>query len=166
MHKYQLTTLPVGRRGSPSSPARYSPRRPVSPSQLQQRRSNSASTGENLRGKLNRSNGVIHPKEVDPTIIEKPAPRDGRSERGAAARDFGRRSRATGKMRAAPTTSGPGRPPAAHSGPLAALLPSPALGRSSAYLAPTPNREKVSALGDRFHEFDPPCALIGLISDP
>ena len=29
--------------------------------------------GENLSEKLNRSNGVIHPKEVDPAI-EKPAP--------------------------------------------------------------------------------------------
>ena len=32
--------------------------------------------GENLSEKLNRSNGVIHPKEVDPTI-EKPAPKTG-----------------------------------------------------------------------------------------
>jgi hypothetical protein len=32
--------------------------------------------GENLSEKLNRSNGVIHPKEVDPTI-EKPVPKTG-----------------------------------------------------------------------------------------
>jgi hypothetical protein len=31
---------------------------------------------ENLSEKLNRSNGVIHPKEVDPAI-EKPAPKAG-----------------------------------------------------------------------------------------
>jgi hypothetical protein len=31
---------------------------------------------ENLSEKLNRSNGVIHPKEVDPTI-EKPVPKTG-----------------------------------------------------------------------------------------
>jgi hypothetical protein len=32
--------------------------------------------GENLSEKLNRSNGVIHPKEVDPTIA-KPVPKTG-----------------------------------------------------------------------------------------
>ena len=32
--------------------------------------------GESLSEKLNRSNGVIHPKEVDPTI-EKPVPKTG-----------------------------------------------------------------------------------------
>jgi len=35
--------------------------------------SGSAAPGSNLSDKLNRSNGVIHPKEVDPAI-EKPAP--------------------------------------------------------------------------------------------
>ena len=32
--------------------------------------------------------------------------------------------------------------------------------------AVTPQTGEVSALADRFDEFDPPCALIGLISDP
>ena len=36
----------------------------------------SSAPSENLSEKLNRSNGVIHPKEVDPTI-EKPAPKTG-----------------------------------------------------------------------------------------
>ena len=103
--------------------------------------------GENLSEKLNRSNGVIHPKEVDPTI-EKPRPR----------REIRTWCRRQGLQAALPrhrqnegclTTSGPGRPQAGHSGALAAFCLSPAI-----------------ALGDRFHEFDPPCALIGLISDP
>jgi hypothetical protein len=34
--------------------------------------------GQNLSKKLNESDGVIHPKEVDPTI-EKPAPKTGDS---------------------------------------------------------------------------------------
>ena len=36
----------------------------------------STAPAQNLSEKLNRSNGVIHPKEVDPTI-EKPAPKTG-----------------------------------------------------------------------------------------
>ncbi len=35
--------------------------------------------GENLSKKLNQSNGVIHPKEVDPGIEKKPAPKAGDS---------------------------------------------------------------------------------------
>jgi hypothetical protein len=37
-----------------------------------------AAPGQNLSQKLNQSNGVIHPKEVDPAI-EKPAPKAGDS---------------------------------------------------------------------------------------
>jgi hypothetical protein len=37
---------------------------------------NSTAPAQNLSEKLNRSNGVIHPKEVDPAI-EKPAPQVG-----------------------------------------------------------------------------------------
>ena len=67
--------------------------------------------GENLSEKLNRSNGVIHPKEVDPTI-EKPVPKTGDpnvvpppgTSGGAAAR-----------------RPPAGRPQAGHSGPLAAF---------------------------------------------
>jgi hypothetical protein len=40
------------------------------------------------------------------------------------------------------------------------------LGRLIGLFGPTSQPGEVSALGDRFHEFDPPCALIGLISDP
>ena len=81
--------------------------------------------GEDLSEKLNRSNGVIHPKEVDPTI-EKPAPKTGDPERGAAARDFRRRSRARQNegrfddLRSGPAAGGPQRP-------AGGLLPSPAI---------------------------------------
>jgi hypothetical protein len=69
MHdKYRLTTLPVDRRGHPR-------RRPGKPEPTPAAPLNSA-PGENLSEKLNRSNGVIHPKEVDPTI-EKPVPKTG-----------------------------------------------------------------------------------------
>jgi hypothetical protein len=54
--------------------------------------------GENLSEKLNRSNGVIRKRWIRPS---RAGAQGGRSERGAAARDFRRRSRATGKMRAA-----------------------------------------------------------------
>ena len=37
---------------------------------------NPAASAQNLSDKLNQSNGVIHPKEVDPAI-EKPAPKAG-----------------------------------------------------------------------------------------
>ena len=60
----------------------------------------STAPGQSLSKELNQSNGVIHPKEVDPGI-QKPAPRTGRSERGAAARDFRRRSRSAAKISAA-----------------------------------------------------------------
>ena len=53
--------------------------------------------GQNLSKKLDQSNGVIHPKEVDPAI-EKPEPKTGDFERGGAARDFRRRFRAAAKM--------------------------------------------------------------------
>ena len=55
--------------------------------------------GQNLSKKLDQSNGVIHPKEVDPAI-EKPTPKTGDFERGAAPRDFRRRSRSAAKMNA------------------------------------------------------------------
>lgn len=48
---------------------------------------------QNLSKKLNQSNGVIHPKEVEPGHREAGA-QNGRFKRGAAARDFRRRSRA------------------------------------------------------------------------
>ena len=59
-----------------------------------------AAPGQNLSEKLSRSNGVIHPKEVDPAI-EKPAP-DVRYSNVAPppARDFGRHSRASTKVSA------------------------------------------------------------------
>jgi hypothetical protein len=40
------------------------------------------------------------------------------------------------------------------------------LGRLIGLFGPTSQTAEVRAFGDRFHEFDPPCALIGLISDP
>jgi hypothetical protein len=33
-------------------------------------------------------------------------------------------------------------------------------------VGPIPQTEGISALGDRFHEFDPPCVPIGLSSEP
>src|SRR5271166_3514451 len=61
---------------------------------------NPTAPAQNLSEKLNQSDGVIHPKEVDPAI-EKPTPQGARPERGAAARDIGRRSRTEAKMSAA-----------------------------------------------------------------
>ena len=55
--------------------------------------------GQNLSKKLDQSNGVIHPKEMGPGHREAAA-QNGRFERGAAARDFRRRSRSAAKMNA------------------------------------------------------------------
>jgi hypothetical protein len=54
--------------------------------------------GQNLSKKLDQSNGVIHPKEW--TRPSRSRPQNGRFERGAAARDFRRRSRSAAKMNA------------------------------------------------------------------
>src|SRR3984957_2269295 len=75
MHdKYRLTTLPVGRRGHLVAGSVFA-QAPGKPVPTPAAPLNSA-RGENLSQKLNRANGVIHPKEVDPTI-EKPAPKTG-----------------------------------------------------------------------------------------
>ena len=72
---YQLTTLLVGRWGHARS------RLGIRPGVQPDANSSGAAQpptapAQNLSEKLNRSNGVIHPKEVDPAI-EKPAPKVG-----------------------------------------------------------------------------------------
>jgi hypothetical protein len=69
---------------------------PAAPLDSVQSETKPGAPAQNLSEKLDQSNGVIHPKEVDPAI-EKPA-QGGRFERGAAARDFRRRCRAAAKM--------------------------------------------------------------------
>jgi hypothetical protein len=52
------------------------PPTPVAPPESAQGETTPHAPAQNLSEKLNRSNGVIHPKEVDPAI-EKPAPTAG-----------------------------------------------------------------------------------------
>ena len=61
---------------------------------------NPTAPAPSLSKELSRSNGVIHPKEVDPGI-EKAAPKTRGSQCRAAAGEFGRRARAAGKVSAA-----------------------------------------------------------------
>jgi len=81
--------------GTPSSPARYSPRRPVA-------RANSSGAAQlGSRREPERKAEPVerrHPSERGGSDHREAGAQDGRSERGAAARDFRRRSRATGKM--------------------------------------------------------------------
>ena len=92
----QLTTLLVGRRGL--ALGRLGVRPGGQPGD-----SDCARPGS--KQKLDQSNGVIHPKEVDPAI-EKPVPKTGDFERDAAARDFRRRSGSAAKMNRPPCVLG------------------------------------------------------------
>ncbi len=57
----------------------------------------STTPAKSLSKKLSHSNGVIHPKEVDPGI-QQPAPKTHDSNVVPPPRDFARRSRASAKM--------------------------------------------------------------------
>ena len=64
--------------GSAFAQASNPPPTPTAPVDSVQSETKPGAPAQNLSEKLNQSNGVIHPKEVDPAI-EKPAPKAGDS---------------------------------------------------------------------------------------